>query len=482
MDYIDDEILDNIMDNMKLNLFFLNEKEQKKYLIAIVSCIMIPISIATILYGFKKILLGTIFVLLCLCINIILIINLRNLTKKRSKSLLTSNDIDKKINIIDMIDSNLLEQLYKENAITFKAIPSIKVLSFIYNILHIKSEKLDIYTFFGKDLKKKFDCKEIDDELPFICISSKDINYSYDYLSILIHLNVYQYFNKLGDFIDKHVETYDWDEIPYYTEASKLQKYFSDFFDESNKIKNCRPIPAFEILEILAEHQWHTYKLLDKDLLDKVDKFIADNIDVESEIIMINILNIIVHLGLGNRFKEITQNIDKISNPKVIELIKSCDKKYGDNIDNPYYNLINGKWRYKLEGTDDCCIGYDSVEIHTVERNGKDLLIYIDALYNPMYDKIEPKNEPLYIGDCMILLKNVEVVSEKAGGFTTTKKDVSYISFEEFCKKGCEDVQRVNYDKIKKRLDIQGYQANSLVDLLFKCDSINLYWNIYNIK
>lgn len=134
----------------------------------------------------------------------------------------------------------------------------------------------------------------------------------------------------------------------------------------SNKIKNCRLIPAFRRLQLLAERQWHTYKLLDKDLLDKVDKFIADNIDVESEEIMRNILDIIVYLGLGNRFREIIKDIDKINNQKVIKLIKFYDKQYEANIDNPYHNLIDGKWRY--ESIPNHYIALDSACVHKVEK------------------------------------------------------------------------------------------------------------------
>lgn len=479
MNYIDDKILDNI--KWKYNI--LNEKEQKKILVAVTVSIMIPLCIVPTLFLFKKFLIGTILILLGVCINIILMILYRNLKNRIVQNLLNLYDFDDKIHIVDVTDSYQLDEFYKENAVTFKAVPSIKVLSFIYNLLNnqnlIKREKLDVYILYGEDLKKKFDCKEIDDKFPFICISRKDLNFEkltrgyWD--SLLFNAGIYQCFCKFGDFVDKHVERYDWSGLSYYTEADEVQKYFSEFFDESNKIKNCRLIPAFQSLQLLAEHQWHTYKLLDNDLLDKVDKFIADNVDVESEEIMRNILDIIVYLGLGNRFREMIKDIDKVTNPKVIKLIKSYEKKYGSNVDNPYSNLIHNKWRYELVEPNDIVVDWSN--IHTVERNGDDILIYIDRLYNPMYDKYVPEKEPLYILDCMILLKNAKIVSEIAEGFGNSSKD-KYISFEEFCKKGCEEVQSIEYDKIKREFCIRGYQSNSLVSLLFKFENIHLYWNI----
>jgi hypothetical protein len=152
MNYIDDEMLLDILDN-----------ECPLVVKSLIMGWFIPtILFATgALYVMKKPLSGTILLLLGLCISIMLTI----LIKKRFKNFCNLNDIDKKINIIDAIDSKLLDQLYKENAITFKAIPSIKVFSFIYNLLAAKNEKLDICILFGKDLNKKFGCKEIVSDL-----------------------------------------------------------------------------------------------------------------------------------------------------------------------------------------------------------------------------------------------------------------------------------------------------------------------------
>lgn len=95
-----------------------------------------------------------------------------------------------------------------------------------------------------------------------------------------------------------------------------------------------------------------------------------------------------------------------------------------------------------------------------------------------MYDKSIPDKEPGFIFDCMILLKNAEIISEKTGSFAAQEKD-RYISFEKFCEKGCDDIQDMGYDKIKNEFIIQAYQEGLLVDLLFKCDEVHSYWNWY---
>lgn len=142
---------------------------------------MIPLCIVPTLYLYKKFLIGTILILLGVCINIVLMILYRNLKNRIVQDLLNLYDFDDKIHIVAVTDSYQLDELYKENAITFKATPSIKVLSFLYNLLNnenlIKKERLDVYTLYGEDLKKKYDCKEIDDKLPFVCILKEDLNF-----------------------------------------------------------------------------------------------------------------------------------------------------------------------------------------------------------------------------------------------------------------------------------------------------------------
>ena len=103
------------------------------------------------------------------------------------------------------------------------------------------------------------------------------------------------------------------------------------------------------------------------------------------------------------------------------------------------------------------------------------------------------KNNAFYIYDYMLLIENAKVISEKSyDDIKISKnrlKDISeivqkenkdlFLSFEDFCKDGCEEVQSLVYDKKKRQLKIQGYSRSKAiwVNFLFSCDNIHYYWN-----
>lgn len=109
--------------------------------------------------------------------------------------------------------------------------------------------------------------------------------------------------------------------------------YYSNHTDVTNV---CYALS--ELLE-LADRQWHTYELLDKDIKEQLERYLKSVIDLENEEIMDYILCIIPRIGMGSLFDYILLNKSNIHNKVVLENICECETEYDKDVNNPYAGM-----------------------------------------------------------------------------------------------------------------------------------------------
>ena len=127
--------------------------------------------------------------------------------------------------------------------------------------------------------------------------------------------------------------------LPDYLEYDEVRGYFVEFLNiYSNVEKDCFESALLELME-LSDRQWHTYKLIDKEIKTKISGFLMSVMDVEDYKCMSLILCIIPRLGLGDIFEYIVERKDRIRNPEVVTDIEASIKEYGANVDDPYFGM-----------------------------------------------------------------------------------------------------------------------------------------------
>lgn len=163
-------------------------KQQRIYEILICVLIFLPIIAIIILSVLGKIAIGIIILVICFLLLAILFIT-------RKKLILSSfykvKDAHKNCNIIKVNDLSLLEKMYNESALTTMSAENLvepSYLDIMYNWLNnletIKNEKLDIYTFTGKEIKEKYGFN-VGNKINVICIPLGQLNVNDDNLKQL---------------------------------------------------------------------------------------------------------------------------------------------------------------------------------------------------------------------------------------------------------------------------------------------------------
>lgn len=153
--------------------------QQRIYEILICILIFLPIITTIILVALGKTAIGIIIFAICLVLLAILFIT-------RKKLILSSfykvKDANEKCNIIKVNDLSILEKLYNESALTTMSAENLiepNYLDIIYNWLNnlgtIKNEKLDIYTFTGKEIKEKYGFN-VGNKINVVCIPLGQLN------------------------------------------------------------------------------------------------------------------------------------------------------------------------------------------------------------------------------------------------------------------------------------------------------------------
>ena len=117
----------------------------------------------------------------------------------------------------------------------------------------------------------------------------------------------------------------------------ELEYCFSEFLDKYTGF--CDTAFALDELFELADRQWHTYKLLNSELRERIDDYVIGVIDYDNMDVMESIMTIIPRLGLVKAYNTVVCHKDKITDKRILQLVQDCIREYGDNVDNPYSGM-----------------------------------------------------------------------------------------------------------------------------------------------
>ena len=140
--------------------------------------IFIPLIASPVIIAvFNELLLGIFLFVICYGLLVVIAIYKRkNITRKFYKIKNAHN----RFKIIEVLDENIIRELYDDSALTFVAEPSDKLLDFIFNWLNnegvLETEELYLYTFNGELLNNVFDSNYIPNNMKFMSIFNKDLN------------------------------------------------------------------------------------------------------------------------------------------------------------------------------------------------------------------------------------------------------------------------------------------------------------------
>ena len=153
--------------------------QQRIYEILICILIFLPIITTIILVALGKTVIGIIILAICLLLLAILFVT-------RKKLILSSfykvKDAHKKCNIIKVKDLSILDKMYNESALTSMSVENLlepSCLNIMYNWINnlatIKNDKLDIYTFTGKEIEEKYGFN-VGNKINVVCIPLGQLN------------------------------------------------------------------------------------------------------------------------------------------------------------------------------------------------------------------------------------------------------------------------------------------------------------------
>lgn len=129
------------------------------------------------------------------------------------------------------------------------------------------------------------------------------------------------------------------DELPDYLSEETLKKYFNQVIDYYDRTESVNKIDFTEGLYQLSERQWHTYKALDEEIKQKVDRIMIEVIDPLSYELMDNVTSIIAYLGLTESFQALKEIDQTNIGVDVRALIEETINELDGNIHNPYSGI-----------------------------------------------------------------------------------------------------------------------------------------------
>lgn len=153
--------------------------QQRIYEILICILIFLPIITTIILVALGKTAIGIIILAICLVLLAILFITRRKLILS---SFYKVKDAHEKCNIIKVNDLSILDKMYNESALTTMSAENLlepSYLNIMYNWINnlatIKNDKLDIYTFTGKEIKEKYGFN-VGNKINVLCVPLGQLN------------------------------------------------------------------------------------------------------------------------------------------------------------------------------------------------------------------------------------------------------------------------------------------------------------------
>lgn len=120
--------------------------------------------------------------------------------------------------------------------------------------------------------------------------------------------------------------------------ANKLELLFEDFLPSHAQDKNVEDESLDELFE-LAERQWNTYRKLNSHLIEKIQTYLLQGVNLESPQSMDILLSIIPRLGLTTVFNRILEHRSNIQNIEVRKLIDESYAEYGTHVDDPFWGI-----------------------------------------------------------------------------------------------------------------------------------------------
>lgn len=115
-----------------------------------------------------------------------------------------------------------------------------------------------------------------------------------------------------------------------------LNQEFAEFFTINYQYHDYAT--NLEILNELADRQWHTYSLPSSHLQHQVSQYLLENIDIENENVVDLCLLISISLGLADVYHFILTKKPHIQNPKAIHSINEFEVEIKD-ISDPYIGI-----------------------------------------------------------------------------------------------------------------------------------------------
>lgn len=126
--------------------------------------------------------------------------------------------------------------------------------------------------------------------------------------------------------------------LPDYMSIPELQNNFNSFLSQVNS-KEYNLADALEALLELADRQWHTYELLEKGIKDKIEEWLINIIDIESEECVEGVTSIIGYLGL-KRLYLVLKDYTKSNLPKDIRtIIDEMINELDGHEEDPYHGM-----------------------------------------------------------------------------------------------------------------------------------------------
>lgn len=137
----------------------------------------------------------------------------------------------------------------------------------------------------------------------------------------------------------------DFHNLPDYINRTELELYFCQVLEATESTNFAKIVDA---LWELADRQWHTYSILDKDVKYRVDMYVTNLLlktdwDKETIKVLRQLLSVIGNLGLANSYAILLSLRNDDMNPSILSeidsYIREIEIENGNQIENPYFNL-----------------------------------------------------------------------------------------------------------------------------------------------
>ena len=126
--------------------------------------------------------------------------------------------------------------------------------------------------------------------------------------------------------------------LPDYLSTDELKVEFNNFIKSIEAIEYDL-LDALQSLIELADRQWHTYKLIDEMLKEKIEDWLIRVIDFNSEEIIEYETSVIGRLGLSKLFSLTKDALLSDLKKEIRQIIEETIAEIGDHVKDPYHGM-----------------------------------------------------------------------------------------------------------------------------------------------